>query len=103
MIDDTKDKSQSWPLTETTATPIDHTQPHPDQNPGHTPRGLIQLSNGALTNCPVENGRFTKGNIPPTWVVRNLFAADITVFVMFAIGPVLCAFGLLMRDDLNDE
>lgn len=92
-----KEKPQTWPLSDAMPAYVDQSPPftRPQQNPN-----MIRLDNGAFTNAPPETRDM---NEPPTWVLRNLSVANITVYVMFAMGPVLCAFGLLMRDDLRDE
>jgi hypothetical protein len=98
-----KEKPSSWPLTERTSPPVDNTQPPPDQNPSCDPKEVVQLGNGAITNySPPETGHRAKGELP-TWLKANMLAASITVYIMFAVGPVLCAFGLMMRDDLEGE
>ena len=94
---------ESLPLSQVPPAYFDHTQqPHPDHNAG----GLVQvtrLDNGTFTNAPAQDDRTARLHNPPPWLLANLLVAKITVFVMFAVGPVLCAFGIVMRDDLTDE
>lgn len=93
-----KEKPQSWAMTAY----LDPTQPPALRDESSATVGeATRLDNGAYTNAPAPLiNRYNKHDHLPVW---NLRVATITVFVMFAVGPVLCAFGLLMRDDLSNE
>lgn len=94
---------ESYPLSQISPAYIDHTQqPRSDYNAD----GLVQvtrLGNDVLTNAPAQDEQSARLHSLPTWLLANLLVAKITVFVMFAVGPVLCAFGIVMRDELTDE